>query len=333
VGIGEVRAPGIPYVIDGGIAGPRRFATTCAAGPSLRAGTTTFRLRVRPTLLDRFEAGLPVRAVACGPRAALASRRITVAAPAGPWLLDHVRLASPAPRGLPPATGSGTVVDAGTPGRSTWKDVRLRTVGATWLVLGTGFSDGWRATCDGRDLGTPVPVQGYANGWQLTGSCTTASFRYAPSRIVLIAAIASLAACLLALAFLVVRRRRGGPPPAPADLDDAPASPWPLGRALAAGVAAAAVLGFLFALRAGVLLGPVVALILWRGVGARTLALTGGALVAVAVPLASILTAPLPDTGFQTNYAVDRIAAHWIAVLAVVLLGAALVRTLWRARG
>ncbi len=332
VGIGEVRAPGIPYVIDDRVAGPRRFASTCKGGPSLRAGAATVHLRVRLTLLARFDAGLPVRAVSCDRPVPLPARRITVAAPVGPWLLDHVRLTSPAPRGLPPATGSGAVVDPGTPGRSTWKDVRLRTRGATWLVLGTGFSDGWRATCDGRDLGTPKPVQGYANGWALTGSCTTASFRYAPSRVVLIAAIASLAACLLALAFLVVRRRRGGLPPAPDALDEAPVAPWPIGRALAAGLAAAAVLGVLFALRAGVVLGPVVALILWRGIGARALALAGGALVVLAVPLASILAAPLPDTGFQTSYAVDRIAAHWIALLAVVLLGAALARALWRAR-
>ena len=171
-------------------------------------------------------------------------------------------------------------------------------------------------------------MQGYANGWPLSGSCATASFRYAPSRVVLIAAIASLIACLLALAFLVARRRRGGmSDPAP-ELSEASVTPWPLSRALAAGVAAAAILGFVFALRAGVLLGPLVMLILWRGIGARTLALAGGALVAIAVPLLSILAAPLPDTGFQTNYAVDRIAAHWVAALAVVLLGAALARTL-----
>ena len=53
----------------------------------------------------------------------------------------------------------------------------------------------------------------------------------------------------------------------------------------------------------------------------------------LAIPLLSIVAAPLPGTGFQTSYAVDRIAAHWVAVLAVVLLTGALWRTVhgWRA--
>jgi hypothetical protein len=90
---------------------------------------------------------------------------------------------------------------------------------------------------------------------------------------------------------------------------------------------AAAVLGFVFALRAGVVLGPLVALVLWRGIPARALALASGALLAVAVPLL-YLVRPLAADRYQTNWAVDHIAAHWVAVLAVSALGAALWRTL-----
>jgi hypothetical protein len=116
-----------------------------------------------------------------------------------------------------------------------------------------------------------------------------------------------------------------------APLPDAAVRRWPLRSALAAGFAAALLLGFVFALRAGVVLGPLVFLVLWRGVPARTLALTGGALLLVAVPVAHLVVG-LPSDGFQTNYAVRRIAEHWLAVGALCAFGAALWRTLSGAR-
>ncbi len=327
VGIAEVRGAEIPRADV-----PRRGAlrVACSAGPRLALGGQTAQLRPGGSIAE-LDAGRPLPARGCAP-VALAAARILVAAPAGPWLLDHVRMASPAPAGLPPATGGGVVRDAGRGGRADWKGVRVALRGPSWLVLGVGFDRGWRATCDGRSLGAPVPVQGYANGWAAPASCTRVAFAFAPNRTVKIAALISLIASLLALGFLIVRRpRRSGP--APARLSEAPApARWPLRRALLAGLGAAAVLGFLFALRAGVVLGPLVFLILWRGVGARALAIAGGSVLLIAVPLLSILAAPLPHTGFQTNYAVDRISAHWAAVLAVTLLGAALWRTLAAAR-
>jgi hypothetical protein len=71
---------------------------------------------------------------------------------------------------------------------------------------------------------------------------------------------------------------------------------------------------------------------LWRGVSARTLALVGGVLLLVAVPIAHFVPG-LPTMGFQTNYAVKRIGEHWIAVGALCAFGAALWRTLSPARG
>jgi hypothetical protein len=89
---------------------------------------------------------------------------------------------------------------------------------------------------------------------------------------------------------------------------------WPWPRAIAAGALAAAVLGFVFAVRAGLLLGPAVALILAFGVPARRLALAGGALLAIVVPIL-YLAVPVRDPGgFNTNLAVERIAAHWVGV-------------------
>jgi hypothetical protein len=156
--------------------------------------------------------------------------------------------------------------------------------------------------------------------------CTSVSFAFAPNRVLLWSDAISLVACLAMLALLVARRPRAVAASL-APLPDAPARRWPLAPALGAGVAAALVLGFVFALRAGAVLGPLVFLVLWRGVSARTLALAAGAALLVAVPVAH-LAVGLPDVGYQTNYAVRRIAEHWLAVGAVCALGAALWRML-----
>ena len=99
-------------------------------------------------------------------------------------------------------------------------------------------------------------------------------------------------------------------------------------RAALAGLAAGAVLGFVFALRAGVVIAPAVALLLWRGVGPRTLLLAAGGLLGAVVPLLYLLFPGTDHGGYDTEYAVEHLGAHWVAVAAVVLLGLALWRTL-----
>jgi hypothetical protein len=70
------------------------------------------------------------------------------------------------------------------------------------------------------------------------------------------------------------------------------------------------------------------AVILWRGIGARVLTAAAAVLLVVGAPLLDLLlhSPDLPDRHF--NYPVDKIAAHWVTVGAVVLLIAALWRTL-----
>jgi len=92
------------------------------------------------------------------------------------------------------------------------------------------------------------------------------------------------------------------------------------------------VLGFIFSIRSGVVIAPVVAVICWRGIGARTLTLAAAGLLVLVVP-AIYLSEPFRNLGgFDSNYAIDLIWAHWAAVAAVVLLAVALVRTLAAAR-
>jgi hypothetical protein len=94
------------------------------------------------------------------------------------------------------------------------------------------------------------------------------------------------------------------------------------------GLAVGAVAGFVFALRLGVFVVPLTAVVLWRGIGPRALVLTTAALLGIAVP-AIYLAFPTKDLGgFNFSYATHHLAAHWVAVVALVLLGLALWRTL-----
>ena len=132
---------------------------------------------------------------------------------------------------------------------------------------------------------------------------------------------------LALLALLVVRRRR--PVLAPlGDLAVAPATPWPARRALIAAAIAAPTIGFVFSLRAGAASAPLIALVLWRGVSDRALIALAGVLLAVGVPVAYALAGFDGRHGFNTYYAVDHRAGHWLAVAAVIALGVALARTL-----
>ena len=331
VGVGEVSGAGVPRATVARRGGLR---IACAVGPGLRAGAATLRLRVAGAV-EQLDAGLVLRATPCGAPVALPAGPLTVRAPPAPWRLDHVRLSSPAPvpAAAPPA-GGGRVLDPGSDGRGTRDGVRLAVSGPSWLVLGESYDAGWRATCDGRSLGRPVPIQGFANGWPVDRGCRNASFAFAPNRTLLAADVVSLLVCVALLVLLLARR----PTAIPAVLDPltpGPARPWPVRRALVAALVAGAVLGFVFALRAGAVLAPLTFLVLWRGVSARTLALAAGAVLLVAVPVAH-LAVGLPATGYDTSYAVERIAEHWLAVGAICALGGALLRTLapwpWRRR-
>ncbi len=52
------------------------------------------------------------------------------------------------------------------PGRTSVDVTVPKADDAFWLVLGQSYNQGWHATADGRDLGPPTLVNGYANGWE-----------------------------------------------------------------------------------------------------------------------------------------------------------------------
>jgi arabinofuranan 3-O-arabinosyltransferase len=322
VGVGEVSGDGVPRAAVRRGGGALRLA--CGEGPRLHLGTQVVHLRVAATA-EAIDAGRPLRAVACGAAVALPAAPLTVRADAAPWRLDHVRLNSPAAASTPVA-GGGRVLDPGRDGRGARDGVRVAVNGPSWLVLGESYDAGWHARCDGRALGKPVALQGYANAWPVQRGCRDVSFAFVPNRALLAGDVISLVACLALLALLVLRRPRAAAASL-APLPDAPARAWPLRRALAVGVAAGLVLGFVFALRAGAVLAPLTFLVLWRGLSARTLALLAGGVLLVVLPVLHVAVG-LPGEGYDTNYAVQRIAEHWLAVGAVCALAGALWLTL-----
>lgn len=80
--------------------------------------------------------------------------------------------------------------------------------GPFWLVLGQSLSSGWKATLpDGRSLGPPTLVDGYANGWYVPAGVVTqptvVTLRWTPQQVVW-AAIAVSAAAFGVSALVVV---------------------------------------------------------------------------------------------------------------------------------
>jgi hypothetical protein len=224
------------------------------------------------------------------------------------------------------------VLDPGSAGRNGRSGIRLDVREPAWLVLSEAYSAAWRARCDGRDLGAPVPVDGFAMGWRVPAGCRAAEMGFAPDRIVRAGYLVSLPVLLALLALLAFRR----PPPAPrepaSDLPEPAARPMPVRRAAVLALIAGAVLGFLFAARAAPLIALGTFVILWRGIGVRGLMAAAAALLLVAVPALTLAIGVENRGGFNPEYAQDRITVHWVTAAAVILLVLALARVLGAAR-
>ncbi|HEX8743130.1 MAG TPA: alpha-(1-_3)-arabinofuranosyltransferase family protein [Thermoleophilaceae bacterium] len=361
VGIGELSAQGLPRAARRrpgaarrrpgaarrrpgaarrrpGAAGRPPAAATELAGAAVRsrcgdlaaiAGGRRLLLAARGNVAD-FDAGRPLRVRSCGDPLALPAGPAELRTETGllrPLLLAlRSPAAAPAPRA---AASPGEVRSPGRAGRGEHTGVRVDVREPGWLVLGESYNRGWRATCDGRSLGAPRVIDGFANGWRVEPGCRDVAFRFAPQRAVDAGFWVGGAACLLLLALVLLRRPpRRGPDAAPAELAVGDARrPWPARAAALAGLAAGAALGFVFALRAGVVIAPAVFLILWRGWPPRALILGAAGLLVVVVPALYLIVPGRDRGGYDTRFAVEHIAAHWVTVAAVVLLVLALWRT------
>jgi hypothetical protein len=324
VGIGELRAPGLPAMH------PRRSGHIRGCGQvAVLGGDRVATLRVDGDI-RALDAGRPLAASGCR-RLPLGAGRHRIEIPAATLRPDSVLLTSPAPSPVARTSAiAGAVTDPGDPGRGSRDNVKLGVSAPAWLVLGESFDRGWRAWCNGHSLGKPVPLDGYANAWPVEPGCTNARFAFAPQKPVHIIQILSVLACLalLAIALAGWRRRAALDPPAADDWPDPAPTRMPAPRAALWGLIAGGVLAFCFSLRSGVLIAPGIALVLWLGIPAMPLAALGGVLLAVGVSLDYVLF-PAPDFGgYNPGYAGDQVSGHWIAVAAWVLLALALWRTL-----
>jgi arabinofuranan 3-O-arabinosyltransferase len=346
VAIGEVEDSGAATARPAG----KRFDSGC--GAVTVAGVPA---RVSGSVAD-LDAGRPLRLRGCAPVELPAGSSDLSVPPGELFRADELRLASPAPNPLA-TVGGPRVTDAGDGWYGSRDGVRLALGGPAWLVLAESWSKGWHAYCAGRDgeerdLGTPEPIDGFATGWRAPAGCMTARFAFTPQRIANASYALSALTAVALLAFLLVaevRRRRAararrGAAAAPAAAPHAArvgASPAagtasslravpaadPLVRlpwrwALAAGVAAGLVGGFLFALRAGAVLAPLTVLALRVGVGTRRLLAVGAACIA-ALPVIYLVFPARHRGGDEFGYPNDLVGAHWVALLAVLCLLAA----------
>jgi hypothetical protein len=221
-------------------------------------------------------------------------------------------------------------------GRGSYEGVHVQVNQPSWLVLAESYNRGWRATCDGRSLGSPSVVDGFGNGWRVSPGCSRVSITFAPQKAVNWGYVIGGLACALLLLLMVVRRPRRPERPTPVSqrdlvIDD---RTWrlPGRRALLVGVAAALVFGFVFALRAGLAIGPVAALLLWRGISPRAMILFAAGCLAVVVPALYVIFPATNRGGYGPAYPIERLGPHWVTVGALVFLIFALARTLTTAR-
>jgi hypothetical protein len=327
VGIAEVTGPGIPRVrarTAGSIAG--------RCGQSIaHVGGRRVALRLSGTIAT-LDAGEPLTLTACGSPVTL---------PAAPVLLSVaptvvrpllIGLRSPAPdplaRAATPAV-TGTVTDSGHEANGAYTGIRVRVTAPSWLVLGESYNRGWQATCNGRSLGPPRVIDAFANGWRVTPGCRFVSIAFAPQRGVNVGYLIGALACAVLLAVLLFTRPRPVTAAARADLSvSAGFERLPLWRALAIGVLCAAVFGFVFALRAGALIGPAAALLLWRGLPVRRAIQAAGVLLVIVLPAVYLIFPGQNQGGYDLGYLTQHMGGHWVAVSAFALLVLALARDL-----
>jgi hypothetical protein len=321
-------------VVEPAVSGPIRARCGDAA---VSVGGRTVPLRPQGTIAD-LEARRPLRARACSGELAMGAGVQRIRSLPAAFSVHLLRMHSPAPDPVPPSTAAAPrVIDPGELGHSSVDGVRVAFDAPGWLVLGQSYSEGWRASCDGRSLGEPVPINGYANGWRAPAGCREVEFEFAPQSGVRAGYAISGVVCALLLAFLlagwVLMRRRPVPDHPHAQLPQDRPRPLPLPRAALLALVLTIPLALLFAARTSVVLFPLLTLILWRGIGARLLTLVAAGLLGIVVPILYLVLTPRDRGGFNFEYSTELIAPHWVAVGAVVLLIAACWRVLAAARG
>lgn len=328
VGIGELTVPGLLPVRM-----PATGALRATCG-SIAVAVADRRVTLEPLgTVSELDAGQPLRARACtaggqaGAPVPMPAGVQEIRSLPGAFSVDFLRLRSSAPAPIGALRSGGAVVDAGRIGTNSVSGVRVSLTGPSWLVLGESFDAGWRASCDGRSLGSPQVIDGYANGWLAPASCRRVAFTFAPQAGVNTAYVASAAGCALMIALMALGALRRPTPSssgvARRRLPEPARGRRSLPAAGALALAASIPIAYVFALRAGAVAFPLLTLALWRGFSARTLALAAAALLGVVIPLIYLIISPHNSGGYNFAYSTKLIWAHWFGVAVIVLLAMA----------
>ncbi|MEM1335192.1 MAG: hypothetical protein AAGG08_17215, partial [Actinomycetota bacterium] len=199
-----------------------------------------------------------------------------------------------------------------------------------WVVLGHGFNTAWRASIDGRALGTPSLVDGNANGWWLEPFTDqrVVRFEWTAQTPVDVGVAVSLVAVVASIAALVVASRRTGRLAGATESTGADwtADPRPIPTpVLLAGYVVGVVL--LVGVVSGLVAGPIALVCavasrrsvpLVRVLGPLALAALG--VIAVLVVVTVLRERPPPDLSWPGRF--DHLHQPTLLALATFLLGA-----------
>ncbi len=175
-----------------------------------------------------------LRVEGCAPVALGAPESLIVTAPGSVTGFDIDQVVLHGPQRVAPPDAAGGVHAVRHSDTSYTVDVAARDRDR-WLVLAQSHNRGWQATLAGADLGPPVVIDGFANGWLLpAGEAATVELRWTPQRLVDWALrLSALAVVVAALIAWRGRPDRGGPRPSLARFEpDRPLLRWPWQPAL-----------------------------------------------------------------------------------------------------
>jgi arabinofuranan 3-O-arabinosyltransferase len=208
IGVAELGVPGLRADVPSD-----RFDSGCRTG-LLRIDGKPVKVRIRGDV-DAAVAGRAMDVTPCGSvdlGAGDHTLRSAVGQDAG-IDLDQLTLQSlPGVLGdVSPQKSATVTIDE--QGRTSAKATVGPRATPTWFVLGQSLSNGWKATANGKDLGPPTLIDGYANGWLLPAGTgpVTVELKWSPERVVLAAlALSALAilACFVVIAVGLRRRSR-----------------------------------------------------------------------------------------------------------------------------
>ena len=325
VSISEIRVRGVAAI------GPRtagRFSSRCGS-ITAASGDVKMDGLLSGSVRDLDE-GRPLELSGCPANASLAMNagmnRLGIRGD-GVTQPDEIALVSPAPRPLPVAP-VGRVSEAGTGDFGHRSRIKLEVRRPGWLILGESYSRAWKAECrtssgEKLNLGSPTPIDGFANGWRVGTACTSASMAFGPQRLATTGYVVSLAGCLVLLALLLLGLKRGMgsdlATPRFAETSDEPSAHanWTLTAALTAAAAAAGTL--VFAVRVGAAVALVTLVLARQGISPRRFLIPGTVLLSL-VPVAYLANPPADLGGFNFDYASEQLPAHWAAAIGVSLI-------------